>query len=212
MLTVFEPSCPGEVRIPEYRKRQARVPENRIAQVRAVEISPNESGMFQIRTVEIDPSRIITPEECLALFGEHFPPADVADNVSEYLKLAEQLGRLPIAIAVAAGLLVNDMRYTLPRLLAEAKPHRLAHGELNISALLSTAIASAGDEARQLLSAMAVCAPSGFRLSLTAEIAGMNDESAADALQDLRSRSLVDIVDRESVRCRLHSLIRAEVG
>jgi PIN domain nuclease of toxin-antitoxin system len=108
--------------------------------------------------------------------------------------------------------LANDLRCTLPRLLAEAKPHKLAHSELDISALLNSAIASAGEQARRLLSAMAICAPSGFRLSLAAEIAGTDDESALDTLQDLRSRSLVDVVHREKLRCHLHSLIRAEAG
>lgn len=155
---------------------------------------------------------LFTPEECLELLREHLSPVEVSKNESAYRQLAEQLGRLPLAIAVAAGLLQNDLRYTLSRLLAEAKPHKLAHGELDISGLLSAAIASADENARQLLSAMAVCAPSGFRLGLAAEIARMDENSALDALQDLRSRSLIDIVDREKLHCHLHSLIRAEVG
>ncbi len=165
--------------------------------------------LAKFRAPELNP---FTSEECLDLFKEHLPSADVDSNESEYRRLAERFDRLPIAIAVAAGLLKNDLRYLLRRLLAEAKPHKLGYGDLDTSDLLGKAIASAGEPARRLLSVMAVCAPSGFRLSLAANIAGIEEEPALDALQDLRSRSLVDIVDREKLRCRLHSLIRAVAG
>jgi hypothetical protein len=191
----------------ESNEIRSLIPEGRCA----VLITTRLAGLPFLAKYRAPELNLFVPEECLALFRENLP-VGIDTHESEYLKLAEQLGRLPIAIAVAAGLLANDLRYTLPRLLAEAKLHKLAHGELDISALLSTGIASAGEQARRLLSAMAVCAPSGFRLSLAAEIARIDDESALDALQDLRSRSLVDVVDREKLRCHLHSLIRAETG
>ena len=153
-----------------------------------------------------------TPGECLDLFREHLPASEVADKEAGYLKLAERLGRLPLAVAVAAGLLRSDIRYSLDRLLNEPRPHKLKNGDLDISGLLSAAIGSVDEPARRLLRAMAVCAAAGFRVDLAAEIAGMDQVQALDALQDLRSRSLADVIDRESVRCRLHLLIRSEAG
>jgi hypothetical protein len=155
---------------------------------------------------------LFTPEECLTLFRAYLAVAEVDAKRHAYLQLSERFGRLPIAVAVAAGLLRSDLRWNLPRLLAESKPHKLVHGRLDIGDLLGKANGSAGEQARRLLSVMAVCAPAGFRLGLAAEIAGIDGDSALDALQELRSRSLVDIVDREKLRCRLHSLIRAEAG
>ncbi len=131
---------------------------------------------------------------------------------ADYRTLAESLGWLPLGVAVAAGLLKNDVRYTLDRLLHETKLHRLAHGDQNIDQLLRAAIASATEPARQLLAAMAVCALSRFRLSLAAEIAGMEEAPALDSLQDLQGRSLVEEIDRDNRRYRLHSLIRAAAG
>ena len=147
-----------------------------------------------------------TPEECLDLFRQYDLP--VSHKEPQYRLLAESLGRLPLGIAVAAGLLKNDVHYTLDALLHETNLHRLAHGELDINRLLTAAIASAPESARSLLAAMAVCAPSGFRLSLPAEIAGMNDPESLHALHLLRSRSLVEELNRETHRYRLHKLIR----
>jgi tetratricopeptide (TPR) repeat protein len=155
---------------------------------------------------------VFAPAECLDLFREYLDPAEVARRESDYIKLSESLGNLPIAIAVAAGLLKSDLRYSLDRLLNETHLNTLAHGELDISKLLGTAIASVAQESRRLLAAMAVCAGSGFRLHLAAEVAGMGVLTALDHLQDLHSRSLVEVLDREKGRYRLHSLIRAEAG
>ena len=128
---------------------------------------------------------VFPPGECLDLFREYLEPSEVARNESDYLNLSESMGRLPIAVAVAAGLLKNDLRYSLSRLLKETNPNKLAHGDLDIGRLLSAAIASAGAESRRLLTAMAVCAPSGFRIGLAAEIARMEEPAALDRLQDL---------------------------
>jgi tetratricopeptide (TPR) repeat protein len=181
----------------------------------AVLITTRLSGLPFLAQYRAPELAVFSPEECLDLFRAHLTPADVDTRRDAYLQLSERLGRLPIAVAVAAGLLASDLRWSLVRLLAESKPYKLSHGKLDIGDLLDKAIASVGDSndvARRLLSAMAVCAHSGFRLSLAAEIAGIEDEPALDGLQELRSRSLVDVVDREKLLCRLHSLIRGGAG
>ncbi len=179
----------------------------------AVLITTRRAGLAFLASYPAPELNLFTPEECLASFRRYLPEGEVSANEAAFLQLGEQLGRLPLGISVAAGLLQKkDPRYTLPRLLTQLKPNKLAHGELDISALLSAAIASATQDARRLLSAMAVCAPSHFRLALALEVAEMEEETGFDALDDLRSRSLVELYDREKLHFRLHSLIRAEVG
>jgi len=155
---------------------------------------------------------VFTSGECLDLLRAHLGPTEVTRRESDYLRLSESLGHLPIAVAVAAGLLKNDLRFSLDRLLKETNLNKLAHGDLDVGRLLSTAITSVGPDSRRLLDAMAICAASGFRLSLAAEVAGMDERTALDHLQDLYSRSLVEVLDREKGRYRLHSLVRAEAG
>jgi tetratricopeptide (TPR) repeat protein len=176
----------------------------------SVLITTRHPGLPFLTKYRQEDLKLFTSDECLNLFHKYELP--VSAKESQYRELAESLGRLPLGVAVAAGLLKNDVHYTLDTLLHETKLHRLAHGELNINRLLTSAIASAPESARNLLSAMAVCAPSGFRLSLTAEIAGMTESESLDALHVLRSRSLVEELDRETRRYRLHALIRGVAG
>jgi tetratricopeptide (TPR) repeat protein len=159
--------------------------------------------------------RVFTPEESLQLFGKYLGPERVERREKDYRDIAAALGGLPLGIAVAAGLLLKDSRYTLDgllRLLREQSLHKLSHGINDISGLLGAAIASVAEQPRSLLAAMAVCAPSGFRLGLAVEIAKLDEAAALEALHDLRSRSLVEEIDKDNRRYRLHSLIRSVVG
>ena len=159
--------------------------------------------------------RVFTPEESLQLFGKYLGPERVERREKDYRDIAVALGGLPLGIAVAAGLLLKDSRYTLDRLLRllqEQSLHKLSHGTNDISGLLGAAFASAAEPSRDLLAAMAVCAPSGFRLGLAAEIAELDEAAALEAVHDLRSRSLVEEIDKDTRRYRLHSLIRSVAG
>jgi hypothetical protein len=73
----------------------------------------------------------------------------------------------------------------------------------DVFALLKEAIRSVSEEAQLLLAAMAVCAPEGSRLGIAAEVAELDE-----ALQELRSRSLAEELDRSKRRYRLHALVR----
>ncbi|MGA2711573.1 MAG: NB-ARC domain-containing protein [Bryobacteraceae bacterium] len=159
--------------------------------------------------------RVFTPEESLRMFREYLGSQAIEKHEKDYRELADALGGLPLGIAVAASLLLNDSRYTLDRLLLllkEQSLHKLSDGELDISCLLGAAIASLGEQSRTLLAAMAVCAPSGFRLGLAAEIANLDETAALDGLHDIRSRSLVEEIDKDNRRYRLHALIRSVAG
>ncbi len=67
-----------------------------------------------------------------------------------------------------------------------------------------------GPDPLALLKAMAVCAPTGFRLGLAAEVAGLADPN--DALQELVSRALVKEVDPIAQTYVLHPVIRHAAG
>jgi hypothetical protein len=152
---------------------------------------------------------LFTEEECFALFSDVLGEKEVAKAEGPAKVLFKRLGYLPIAISVAAGLIKYDAHYTIDSLAKKLPPlEKLTFGKDNVGLLLKEAIAALGDNERGLLTAMAVCAPDGFRLSLAAEVAELPQEAALDALQDLKSRSLVDELDRESKRYRLHALVR----
>jgi tetratricopeptide (TPR) repeat protein len=125
------------------------------------------------------------------------------------MQLFRRLGHLPIAIAVAAGLIRNDVHYTVESLLAELPPlDTLSHGRNNVGQVLRSAIGALSERQRDLLTAMAACAPGGVRLGFAAELAGFGEADSLDALQELFRRSLVVELDRFSRRYRLHTLIR----
>jgi tetratricopeptide (TPR) repeat protein len=152
---------------------------------------------------------LFTEEECFILFRDVLGEKDVAKSEASAKLLFERLGYLPIAISVAAGLIKHDVHYSIDSLAKKLPPlGKLAFGKDNVGVLLKDAIAALGDNERRLLTAMAVCAPDGFRLSLAAEVAELPEEASLDALQELKSRSLADELDRESRRYRLHALVR----
>ena len=125
-------------------------------------------------------------------------------NEAEARSLFQRLGYLPIGIAVAAGLVREDVRYTIAGL-ANNLP-------ADAYALLREAVVALSPMAQTLMAAMAVCAPEGFRLALAAEVAELDEASSLDALQEIHSRSLVEELDRTTRRYRLHALVREAAG
>jgi len=153
---------------------------------------------------------LFTEEECFALFRRVLGEKELAKSEASAKLLFERLGYLPIAISVAAGLIRHDIHYSIDSLAKKLPPlEKFAFGKDNVGILLKDAIAALGDKERTLLTVMAVCAPDGFRLSLAANVAELPEDTALDALQELKSRSLAEELDRDSLRYRLHALVRA---
>jgi tetratricopeptide (TPR) repeat protein len=148
--------------------------------------------------------RLFTEPECLTLFRSVLGtfPEELA------LKLFGKFGYLPIAVAVSAGLIRHDPRYTVQSLERELPLDLLAHGRNNVGLLLRKAIAALDAQDRELLTAMAACAAGGFKLDLAAEIAELSEADALYALKEIFARSLVVEVDRDVRHYRLHPLIR----
>jgi tetratricopeptide (TPR) repeat protein len=146
------------------------------------------------------PLPLFTEEQCFELFRTVIGEAEVERHRGVCQGLFGRLGYLPIGVAVSAGLIRYDRRYTIPSLAANLPA--------DVTALIREAIAAVGPEAKTLLDAMAACAPGGFRLSLAAAVAGMEEPAALAALNELASRSLVEELDRTDRRYRLHALVR----
>ena len=149
---------------------------------------------------EAAPLALFTEEQCFELFRKVIGEAEVGRHRDVCQGLFGRLGYLPIGVAVSAGLIRYDRRYTIPSLAANLPA--------DVTALIREAIGGVTAEAKTLLDAMAACAPEGFRLSLAAAVAGMEEPAALAALNELASRSLVEELDRTDRRYRLHALVR----
>jgi hypothetical protein len=108
--------------------------------------------------------KLFNDSECLKLFRDVLGEAEVARAESAALALFVRLGHLPIAISVAARLIQYDVRYTIEKF-----------PRFDPLDLFKTAIAATQETERNLIAAMAACAAGGFRLSLAAEIAGLDE-------------------------------------
>jgi hypothetical protein len=146
------------------------------------------------------PLPLFTDEQCFELFRTQIGGDEVARHEVECRALFRRLGHLPVAIAISAALIREDVRYTIAGLARNLPP--------DVTSLLREAIAALDPSGRQLLSAMAACAPEGFYLDLAAEIAGLDEGATLDALQQLIRRSLAEELDRNARRYRLHALVR----
>ena len=126
---------------------------------------------------------------------------EVAAQESECRRLFARVERLPLAVSVLASSIKYDVRYTIKSLAAKLPT--------DVTALIKEVIEALPSEARRLLIAMSACAAAGFRLALAAALINMNDCDALDAVFQLASRSLVEEINREQRRYRIHSLVRA---
>ncbi len=152
--------------------------------------------------------RVFTEAECLELFRAVLGGLTDADEAAAKT-LFERLGYLPYAVRVAAGVLRDDPLYTTHSLAGAQKLlGKLAHGGKNVEALMTRALADRSPEAQRLVQAMAVCAPTGFRLALAAEVAELPEAESHAALRELTARSLVLVENKGHQRYRLHTLVR----
>ncbi|MGA9672917.1 MAG: tetratricopeptide repeat protein [Terracidiphilus sp.] len=147
---------------------------------------------------------LFTEEQCFELFRTKLGKDEVDRHAAEAGAIFRRLEYLPIGISVAAGLLRDDPFLTI-NVMARNPP-------ADVYALLAEAIATLSPAAQSLLAAMAVCAPEGFRLELAQQLAELDAETARAATKDLYSRSLLELVDRDSRRYRMHAMVRGAAG
>ncbi len=147
---------------------------------------------------------LFTEEQCFELFRREIGKEEVDRHADDARTLFQRLGHLPIGIAVAASLIREDVHYTIAGMAKDLPADAFA--------LLKEAVEAVSEKAQTLLAAMAVCAPEGFRLGPAAEVAELDEAASLNALQELRSRSLVEELDRSKRRYRLHALVREASG
>ena len=143
---------------------------------------------------------LFTDKQCLEVFQKQIGEKEVARYQAECLLLFQRLDHLPIAVALSAALIREDVRYTIPGLAKQVPA--------NVTELIHKAINALDEGPRQLLTGMAACAPEGFRLDLAAQIAGLGEDASLAMLHALVTRSLVEELDRTDRRYRLHALVR----
>jgi tetratricopeptide (TPR) repeat protein len=142
---------------------------------------------------------IFTEKQCFDLFRSVLDK-QVTAHEFECRQLFQRIGYLPLAVNLLASLIRDDVRYTIARVCSNLPP--------DTTAVIKEAIAALEPDAQTLLAAMSACAPQGFALSLAASLAGLEEEAALEPLHQLSSRSLVEEIDRDNRRYRLHSLVR----
>ena len=147
---------------------------------------------------------VFTEQQCFEVFEKVLVVGEVQRHRAECEALFRRLGYLPIGVSVAAGLIQEDVRYTIASV-ARNLP-------ASVTELIHVAVVALDGASRDLLAAMASCAAEGFRLELAGAIAGLDGKTSLGALQKLVSRSLVDEVDRDERRYRLHALVREAAG
>ena len=163
-------------------------------------ITTRQPGLKFLRSQPALHLESFSEQQCFDLFRQVLGPSEVDTHESECRQLFDRVGHLPLAINVSASLIKYDVRYTIASIAANLPT--------DVTALISEAIAALPDDARRLLSAMSACAPEGFRLSLAAPLIELDEPASLEALYELNSRSLVDELNRDSRRYRLHPLVR----
>jgi tetratricopeptide (TPR) repeat protein len=144
---------------------------------------------------------LFTEEQCFALFRIVLGEEEVGGHVQECRKLFDRVGCLPLAVSLSASLIKDDVVYTISSIAADLPA--------DVTDLIGQAIAALPSESSRLLSAMAACAPEGFRLGLAAGLIGMDETAALKELSLITRRSLAEEVSREQRRYRMHALVRA---
>jgi hypothetical protein len=143
---------------------------------------------------------LLNETQCLDLFRAVLGEQQVAAHELECKNLFSRVGYLPLALHLLASLIQDDVRYTIASVCADLPK--------DTTAVIKEAMAALEPAAQTLLRAMSSCALQGFFLSLAASILGLEQEAALEPLQQLTSRSLVEELDRDNRRYRLHALVR----
>ena len=148
--------------------------------------------------------------EAESIFRIYLGDETVEKHRDALLEFAERMERLPIAIVVGADMLRSELD-PVPEAARGLRLERLRNEVHDVAALLRRAITARPEEQRRLLNAMAVCAPEGFWLPLTVEIAGLTEAEGRDARNKLVDASLLRMLDRDRQRFQLHALLREEL-
>jgi tetratricopeptide (TPR) repeat protein len=154
-----------------------------------------------------------TEPEAESLFHLALDPVFGAEEVARHrealLAFAATVEFLPLAVAVGASLLREQLATPLSKGAARLRPERLTDGIRSVPELFQKAIESRPEPERKLLSAAAICLQEDFWLPYAAQIAELSGLEAEEAANRLAGASLLRVLDRDRSRFQLHALLRA---
>jgi tetratricopeptide (TPR) repeat protein len=166
----------------------------------SVLVTTRQPGLRFLRLHPALPIELFTEEQCFELFRQVLGAQEVAAHEVDCRKLFTRIGRLPLAVSVLAGLIKYDLRHTISSVAAKLPA--------DVTELIAEAINALDPQPRELLAAMSACALEGFGLALAAALVPLDEAASLDALHQLSSRSLVEEIDRNLRRYRVHALVR----
>ena len=149
-------------------------------------------------------------EEAESLFRIYLGEETSTKRLDALHQLASRMERLPIAIAVGASLLREEIA-PLDEAARDLHLEQLRNDTHDVSRLFQRAVVSRPGPEQRLLQVMSVCHPEGFWLPLAAQIAELEEKASQQAAKGLHRVSLVTIVDRDQQRFRLHALLREQL-
>lgn len=152
------------------------------------------------------PVDMFSTEETAACFSAYLNENEVNRNWAALLSLAERMGRLPLAIAIAARLLRDS---TEPVGKAAAGLH--LNDLKDVSELLEKAIRAQPEAAQTLLRSIAICSPDSVWLPFAGFVAGLTHTQAREAAYQLVNSSLLRPLSRDRQHFQLHALLREQV-
>jgi tetratricopeptide (TPR) repeat protein/DNA-binding winged helix-turn-helix (wHTH) protein len=145
-------------------------------------------------------------EEIKAYFHAILNDDEVARHWTEILSMADRMGRLPLAISIAARLIRNS---TEP---VGEVANRLCLDDIeDVSHLLDKAILAQPKHEQELLRAFAACVPEGVWLPFAGSLAGLNSTQMRDAVNQLVNSSLLRPLNRDRRRFQMHTLLREQI-
>ncbi len=158
--------------------------------------------------------------EAMQLFKEYFDAAQAQQHAAALNEIATLLGHLPLALAIAAGLLAWRLRgiqstvqggLIIQALLAdlrreEMRLRRLQRDDLNVIATFNLSYDALSIELQGFFAQLGVFGGQDFSTDAAAHVAGVSVAVARERLKILETRSLVQLAS--DMRFRLHPLLR----
>jgi len=154
--------------------------------------------------------RSFSREEAETIFRIYLGEETAERHRTSLRDFAERVGRLPIAVVVAAAVLAGEFG-PLDEATRGLRLERLRDEVHDVAGLLQRAVDSQPERERKLLKAMAACAQEDFWLPLAGEITALDEKDRSEARDQLVNGSLLRALDRDRQRFQLHVLLRKQL-
>lgn len=165
------------------------------------------SGTYQFEIGPFDPDR----QEAMELFAKILSVERVTAERATFIELAEVLGRLPLAVAIAACRLAYEPNWSardfLQRVRREKKRlDELHYGDQSVRLSLAISYAALSPDRQQFFAALGAFGGEDFSVEAVANVTRVPADEVEDRLRELHAMSLVQL--GQAGRYRLHPLLR----